>query len=500
MNKVITINLNGKAYQIEENGYAILHNYLTEARKKLDGNPDQEEIVKDFEQAIAEKCDKYLSAHKNIVTSEEIKTIVKEMGPVDTTEENHEHEEQKTDSAPKRLYRIREGAWIAGVCNGVAVFFGIDVKIVRLIAVIIAIFTHGGIVALYILLAIFVPAAETSEERAFARGKQFNAEEFIEEMKEKYGKYSEKYGSKYAEKYKEKYSKYMEEAYYRKNFSNSWLSFTRLGTGIFSIIGGIALVGISIVYCVMMWAILIHGSVFGKEILVGASPALLALFVTAVTYAITWPIRTMVNEARRHAWNITRRKKHGKRIAGIVLWVIAIGFAITIGLLSTVDRATDRAPYGTDFWVLHHEVCIGGNYYCNPEALVEQHTEAVIQQTVSDFGRSLQQVSLLGPSATLKPQMQKFYGPFLAPELLKQWQEHPDMALGRETSSPYPNAIAVDNTIKNNDGSYTVTGSVVEITNADQDNTPPNFQDVTLTLVQINNEWRISAVQKGQYE
>jgi hypothetical protein len=59
MNKVTTINLNGKAYQIEEAGYELLRKYLDQAAKKLEGNPDKDEIMGDFEHAIAEKCGQY---------------------------------------------------------------------------------------------------------------------------------------------------------------------------------------------------------------------------------------------------------------------------------------------------------------------------------------------------------------------------------------------------------------------------------------------------------
>ena len=54
MNKVITINLNGVAYQLEEGGYDALRAYLDHAARRLEGNPDKDEIMTDIEQAIAE--------------------------------------------------------------------------------------------------------------------------------------------------------------------------------------------------------------------------------------------------------------------------------------------------------------------------------------------------------------------------------------------------------------------------------------------------------------
>lgn len=56
----------------------------------------------------------------------------------------------------KKLYRIRRGKCIAGVCGGIARFLGIDPKAVRLItALLVAVYGSGLMV--YIILAIFIP-------------------------------------------------------------------------------------------------------------------------------------------------------------------------------------------------------------------------------------------------------------------------------------------------------------------------------------------------------
>ena len=83
MNKVVTINLNGRAYQLEESGYESLRAYLDEASANLADDPGKTEIVADLEQAIAEKCDKVVSPHKTVVSADEIQKIIAEMGPVE---------------------------------------------------------------------------------------------------------------------------------------------------------------------------------------------------------------------------------------------------------------------------------------------------------------------------------------------------------------------------------------------------------------------------------
>lgn len=55
----------------------------------------------------------------------------------------------------KKLYRIKEGKMLCGVCTGIAEYFQIDVTLIRVGAVI-AGFMGGGILA-YIAAAFIIP-------------------------------------------------------------------------------------------------------------------------------------------------------------------------------------------------------------------------------------------------------------------------------------------------------------------------------------------------------
>ena len=56
----------------------------------------------------------------------------------------------------KKLYRSRTDSKIAGVCGGLAEYFGIDPTLVRLLFVLGLIFVGGTLLA-YIILAIVIP-------------------------------------------------------------------------------------------------------------------------------------------------------------------------------------------------------------------------------------------------------------------------------------------------------------------------------------------------------
>lgn len=58
----------------------------------------------------------------------------------------------------KKLYRSREDRQVAGVCGGLAAYFGFDATLVRLIFVAMALFGGPGVI-LYIIMALVVPEA-----------------------------------------------------------------------------------------------------------------------------------------------------------------------------------------------------------------------------------------------------------------------------------------------------------------------------------------------------
>ena len=197
MQKVVSISLNGIAYQLEEPGYNQLRTYLERAESRLKDSPDRAEVMNDLEQAIGEKCARVLGPHKTVVNEAEVAKIIEEMGPVESAEEKAagagaapkaRAEQASPYMGPqprKRLFKIREGAMWAGVCNGIAAYINVDVTWVRIAFVLLTIFSWGGMFLVYIVLAFIVPTAETAEDRAAAFGMPFNTEELIRSRKKK---------------------------------------------------------------------------------------------------------------------------------------------------------------------------------------------------------------------------------------------------------------------------------------------------------------------------
>ena len=222
MNKVTTVNLNGRAFQVEEQAYDLLRAYLDEAARLLADDPDCREILADLEQAIGDKGTRCLGAGKNVLGEADMKRILAEMGPVETGEPAtgtasvaagaaaDSGAAPRETSGPKRLYLVREGEMIAGVCNGLAAYFGVDPTIVRLVFILL-LFMSGGLIAIaYLVLMFVVPVAKTAEERAAARGLPFNAQELVDQAKRHYADVKES-----ADRWRDRRRRAKERAFWR---------------------------------------------------------------------------------------------------------------------------------------------------------------------------------------------------------------------------------------------------------------------------------------------
>ncbi len=190
MQPVIHASLHGNAFVIEEAGYLALRAYLDRAAAQLSADPDRDEILGDLEQAIADKCARHLGPHKSVVTAAEMAQVLAEMGPVGTPAEVGPDAPAAPRAAPaageRRLYRVLEGGKLAGLCNGLGAYFGLDANLVRAIFVVLALLTHGAWLLVYLVLVFVVPAAGTPEERAAARGLPFSAQALVDEAKRHY--------------------------------------------------------------------------------------------------------------------------------------------------------------------------------------------------------------------------------------------------------------------------------------------------------------------------
>ncbi len=205
MKTAISVDLGGASYSLDEDAFLALHAYLARAADRLGEHPDRDEVLAGLERSIGAKLAR--GGERNApVGMAEMTAALKEVGKVDGPRlgperagaqpgfegertrpdfderdsnarpgfdpDSHVYADPYSDGPrPRRLYRLSEGKMIAGVCAGLAAYLGIDVGLMRAIAVIAAVFTGFFlVVGVYVALMFLVPLARTSTEIAAARG------------------------------------------------------------------------------------------------------------------------------------------------------------------------------------------------------------------------------------------------------------------------------------------------------------------------------------------
>ena len=181
MKKTLTVNLGGTVYHIDDDAYNLLDNYLNNLRYHFRKEEGADEIVRDMETRIAELFDEYIRTGLQVITVEQVEAVIARMGNpedlnTDDDEEKKETEQHAYSNGPaRRLFRNPDDRVLGGVLSGLSAYFGWDVTLIRIGALVLGCFGHGLILA-YLIAWIIIPLAKTATEKLQMRGEPINME------------------------------------------------------------------------------------------------------------------------------------------------------------------------------------------------------------------------------------------------------------------------------------------------------------------------------------
>lgn len=140
--------------------------------------------------------------------------------------------------------------------------------------------------------------------------------------------------------------------------------------------------------------------------------------------------------------------------------------------------------------------------YLIKKAPMVQREDVEVRALVIAFGSKLQNVSVLADATIVADSMQENYGPYVSPQLLRAWQESPETAPGRTTSSLWPDRIEIES-LRRSSGSYEVQGHIIEVTNEGggigEEPSVAARRPITLKLEDAGTGFKISSVSLGRY-
>jgi phage shock protein PspC (stress-responsive transcriptional regulator) len=182
MKKNISINISGIIFHIEEDGFESLRKYLDSINRYFASFEDSSEILADIESRIAEIFLAKLNEGKQVITAEDVNSLIATMGSVNDFKAAEEQEFAATDfadasgksqnqssyntakEATKKLYRDKKHKILGGVCGGLGHYFNIDPVWPRLLFALLVLGSYGSLLIVYIIFWIALPASDDLED------------------------------------------------------------------------------------------------------------------------------------------------------------------------------------------------------------------------------------------------------------------------------------------------------------------------------------------------
>lgn len=189
MNKTVNINLANILFHIDEKAFHKLQRYLESIKRSFSGTAGSDEIIADIEARIAELFQEKMENDRQVITLKEVDEVITVMGqPEDyMVDADIFEDEPRSSEAPrprvKKLYRDMEHKYIGGVCAGLEHYLAFDALWIRLIFILLGVFTGFGFIA-YILLWILVPEAKTTSQKLDMTGEPVNISNIERKVKE----------------------------------------------------------------------------------------------------------------------------------------------------------------------------------------------------------------------------------------------------------------------------------------------------------------------------
>ena len=197
MKPTIRVSIGGLAFNLEEDAFRVLDDYLKALRRHFEKNSESGEIISDIELRLSELLQMRVSSADGVVSMADALDIIKIMGSPkdfdDAPQEEYAEEDSekksfgKSDYATddtqdlfkKKLYRDTDNKFIGGVCSGLGHYFRIDTTIMRLIFsgifLFLLLFIHRGpscmvMVLIYGILWAVMPAAHSFKQKLSMTG------------------------------------------------------------------------------------------------------------------------------------------------------------------------------------------------------------------------------------------------------------------------------------------------------------------------------------------
>jgi len=181
MKKTFSVNLGNRVYNIDDDAYMRLKEYLDCIESYFSDQKEREDIINDIEMRLGDLFTGRLGANRQVITMSDVEEATKIMGNPHEIggEKGHAEKEQSgtsygRHSGPRRFYRDPDNRVIGGICSGLGAYLGVDPVIVRVVLNVLFL-TFGIGLLIYLIMWIVVPEARTTAQKLEMHGDTVNA-------------------------------------------------------------------------------------------------------------------------------------------------------------------------------------------------------------------------------------------------------------------------------------------------------------------------------------
>ena len=155
MKETINVNIGQQAFTMDRDAYTTLSSYLDDIGRRLP--PSDHETLSDIEDRIAEIFREKVPSPMMVITLGVVRSVMNQIGDPELFGKAYRPMNDQNGHTyfpgerPRKFHRPLYPRSIAGVCSGIALYFNIDVTLVRVIFIV-GFFLGFSTLLLYIIL------------------------------------------------------------------------------------------------------------------------------------------------------------------------------------------------------------------------------------------------------------------------------------------------------------------------------------------------------------
>ncbi len=171
MKQAYEVNFEGFSFYMDEDARSVFFEFIEQGERKFKHSPDEKKEWEEFKKSLLEKFKKAITDPQKVMSLSELEKLINNSNMSGEFRKSYEKRQSYRYTA-KDFYRDMDASVIAGVCSGLSRFLSTETTWIRVLFIILGIFTFPLGEIIYIIIWAVAPSNRQPEEKESA--KQFS--------------------------------------------------------------------------------------------------------------------------------------------------------------------------------------------------------------------------------------------------------------------------------------------------------------------------------------